>query len=107
MYPIEVPLDRPLSAPMDDKVEIAERELREAAALGREYGVSVITRIVRTRDAGEAIVEEARRRGSEIIVMGVPVRRRAGERMFGRVTDYVLRNADCRVMVGAAPIGSA
>jgi APA family basic amino acid/polyamine antiporter len=105
LYPIEVPLDLPLSAPMADKVAVAEHELREAAALGRQYGVSVVTRIVRTRDAGEAIVEEARRRGSEIIVMGVPVRRRAGERMFGRVTDYVLRNADCRVMVGAAPLG--
>jgi APA family basic amino acid/polyamine antiporter len=105
LYPIEVPLDLPLSAPLADKVAVAEHELREAAALGRQYGVSVVTRIVRTRDAGEAIVEEARRRGSEIIVMGVPVRRRAGERMFGRVTDYVLRNADCRVMVGAAPLG--
>jgi len=101
-----VPLDRALSDPMHDKVAIAEHELREAAALGREYGVSVVTRIVRTRNAGEAIVEEARRRGSEIIVMGVPTRRRAGERMFGRVTDYVLRNADCRVMVGAAPVVS-
>ena len=80
-------------------------ELREAAALGSQYGVSVITRIVRTRNVGEAIVDEARRRGSEIIVLGAEQRKRGGERMFGRVIDYVLRNADCRVMVGTQAAG--
>ncbi len=100
LYPIEVPLDRPLSDAMGDEVEKAERELRETAALGDEYGVTVITRLVRTRNVGEAIVGEAERRRSEIIVMGAADRQRAGERMFGRVIDYVLRNATCRVMVG-------
>jgi basic amino acid/polyamine antiporter, APA family len=104
MYPLTVPLDQPLSAPTDrERLLEAERQLREAAALGREYGVEVIPRIVRTRNVGQAIVEEARRRGSEIIVMGAEQRQRAGERMFGRIIDYVLRNAGCRVMVGALP----
>ncbi len=100
LYPIEVPLDRSISDAMSDQVEEAERELRETAALGDEYGVTVITRIVRTRNAGQAIVDEAERRRSEIIVMGASDRKRGGERMFGRVIDYVLRNAHCRVMVG-------
>jgi APA family basic amino acid/polyamine antiporter len=104
LYPIEVPLERPLSDPMTEQVHEAERQLREAVALGREYGVDVVTRIVRTRNTGEAIVEEAARRGSEIIVMGTPDRRRGGERMFGRVVDYVLRNATCRVMVGTPQV---
>ncbi len=84
---------------------MAERELSEAAALGREYGVYVIPRIVRTRNVGQAIVDEARQRRSEIIVLGAEQRKRGGERMFGRVIDYVLRNADCRVMVGTQPTG--
>jgi APA family basic amino acid/polyamine antiporter len=103
LYPIAIPLDRPLSDPMHEEADLAEHELREAAALGREYGVEVITRIVRTRNVGEAIVEEARWRGSEIIVLGATQRMRGGERMFGKVIDYVLRNADCRVMVGTQP----
>ncbi len=58
MYPILIPLDQPLSAPVDpERLLEAERELREAAALGREYGVDVVTRIVRTRNIGQAIVE--------------------------------------------------
>ncbi len=105
MYPIEVPLAQPLSAPMESETAEAERQLREAAALGREYGVNVITRIVRARNVGEAIVDEAQRRGSEIIVLGARDRKRAGERLFGSRVDYVLRNARCRVMVGAMPAG--
>jgi APA family basic amino acid/polyamine antiporter len=105
LYPIQVPLTRSLADPMEEEAHQAERELREAAALGSQYGVSVITRIVRTRNVGQAIVEEARRRGSEIIVLGAEQRKRGGERMFGRVIDYVLRNADCRVMVGTPATG--
>jgi nucleotide-binding universal stress UspA family protein len=105
LYPIIVPMNLPLSAPMAEESILAEHELREAAALGREYGVLVIPRIVRTRNVGQAIVDEARRRRSEIIVLGAAQRNRGGERMFGRVIDYVLRNADCRVMVGTQPTG--
>ena len=70
MYPIEVPLDRPLSDPMEP------RRPRPSASCGRPRRWaastvwSVITRIVRTRNIGEAIVEEAAGAGSEIIVMG-------------------------------------
>jgi nucleotide-binding universal stress UspA family protein len=105
LYPIQVPMNLPLSAPMGEESRRAERELSEATALGREYGVYVIPRIVRTRNIGQAIVDEARRRRSEIIVLGAEQRKRGGERMFGRVIDYVLRNADCRVMVGTQPTG--
>ncbi len=105
LYPIHVPMNLPLSAPMEQESRLAERELGEATALGREYGVYVIPRIVRTRNVGQAIVDEARRRRSEIIVLGAEQRKRGGERMFGRVIDYVLRNADCRVMVGTQPTG--
>jgi APA family basic amino acid/polyamine antiporter len=105
LYPIPVPMNLPLSAPMDEAVERAEQELSEAAALGRQYGVAVIPRIVRTRNVGQAIVDEASRRRAEIIVLGAEQRKRGGERMFGKVIDYVLRNADCRVMVGTQPSG--
>jgi APA family basic amino acid/polyamine antiporter len=107
IYPIEVPLAMPLSAPMHRETQEAERELREAAALGRQYGINVVTRIVRTRNVGQAIVQEAERRGSEIIVIGARQRDRPGQRLFGPKVDYVLRNAHCRVMVGALPPAGA
>jgi nucleotide-binding universal stress UspA family protein len=63
----------------------------------------VIGRFLRERSAGQAIVEEAHRRDTEIVVMGA--RRQelvgGGRAVFGHTVDYVLRNAPCRVMVAA------
>jgi APA family basic amino acid/polyamine antiporter len=103
---IELPLELPLDAELPDELEERANDLLdEARAIGDAYGVNVIGRIVRARRPGPAIVEEATRRHSEIIVMGAPrrdVRRRRG-RVFGDTVDYVLKNAPCRVMVAAAP----
>jgi APA family basic amino acid/polyamine antiporter len=104
MTAIEVPLELPLDAELPSLVREANEQLDEARAIGESYGVSVITRLIRTRLAGRAIVDEAARRGSEIIVMGGPrrVRLAAGRRaIFGDTVDFVLKHAPCRVMVAA------
>jgi nucleotide-binding universal stress UspA family protein len=54
---------------------------------------------VRARHAGHAIVEEADRRGTEIIVLGAP--RGMHKNIFGHTVDYVLKHAPSRVMVAA------
>jgi APA family basic amino acid/polyamine antiporter len=101
---IEVPLELPLSAELQEEEQRAHRELGEARAFGESYGVRVLERLLRARSAGRAIVEEAERRGSEIIVVGAPRRGhgRRGRAVFGATVDYVLRNAPCRVMVAAS-----
>jgi APA family basic amino acid/polyamine antiporter len=103
---IEVPLQLPLDAPQRPEVEERAHDLLdEARAIGDAYGVDVVGRIVRARRPGRAIVDEAERRNSEIIVMGAPrrdLRRRSG-RIFGDTVDFVLKHAPCRVMVAAAP----
>jgi APA family basic amino acid/polyamine antiporter len=99
---IDVPLDLPLDAELPDEVREANEQLDEARAIGDSYGVRVIGRIARTRNIGRAIVDEAIRRNSEIIVMAGPrrVRLQHGRRqIFGDAVDFVLRHAPCRVMV--------
>jgi basic amino acid/polyamine antiporter, APA family len=99
---IEVPLDQPLDAALDEDVHEANEQLDEARAIGDSYGVRVVGRIARTRNIGRAIVDEAVRRHSEIIVMAGPrrVRLQRGRRqIFGDAVDFVLRHAPCRVMV--------
>ena len=104
VHVIEVQLDLPLNAWLPDRVAQADRELDEARRIGESYGVTVIPRLIRARSAGPAIVEEARRRGTEIIVIGAARNEltRARRAVFGRTVDYVLRQAPCRVMVTAA-----
>jgi APA family basic amino acid/polyamine antiporter len=102
---IEVPLELPLDAYLPEQVEEANEQLDEASAIAELYGVQVTERIVRARNAGRAIVDEATRRGSEIIVMGGPrrVRLASGKRaIFGDTVDFVLKHAPCRVMVVAS-----
>src|SRR5436309_1293840 len=101
---IVVPMELPLDTPVPEAEERANELLDEARDIGDRYGVRVIERLVRARDAGRAIVEEAERRHSEIIVMGsprLPHRTRQSE-IFGKTVDYVLKNAPSRVMVAAA-----
>ena len=109
MTVIEVPLDLPLDADLPDEVREANEQLDEARAIGESYGVNVIARIVRARNGGRAIVDEAVRRGSEIIVMGGPrrIRLATGKRaIFGDTVDFVLRHASVRVMVAAGSAAS-
>ncbi len=73
--------------------------------MAERYGVRMIERLVRSRSAGRAIVEEAERRQSEIIVLGAP--RAERRQIFGQTVDYVLKHAPCRVMVAAGTKAAA
>jgi APA family basic amino acid/polyamine antiporter len=106
---IEVPLELPLDADLPEELAEANRQLDEARAIGESYGIRVIPRLQRARNSGRAIVDEAARRGSEIIVMGGPRRMRlsAGRRrIFGDTVDFVLKHAPCRVMVAAGRVAA-
>jgi basic amino acid/polyamine antiporter, APA family len=110
-----IPMSLPLDASLPDaQIKHARQVLARAKAVGEEYtGVHVATATVRTRRAGFAIVDEAKRRGVEAIVLGAeePSLIRGGGRLGGRggplegfvgdVTKYVIRKAACRVIVTA------
>jgi nucleotide-binding universal stress UspA family protein len=95
-------MDRPLEAVTPQEEAVADEILEQARALVEAYGVRAMTRLVRARRAGPAIVEEAERRNAELIVMGAP-RRPARRRtaIFGPTVDYVLKASPCRVLLTA------
>ena len=117
IYVAEVPLTVPLDAPLPAETsERADRALERARVVGGEYkDVDVSISLVRARQAGASIVGQARDRGAEVIVMGAepPSRVRGGSILggigasrpdeIGRVTEYVLRKAPCRVLLTAPP----
>jgi APA family basic amino acid/polyamine antiporter len=96
---VVVPLELPLDADLDIQLEEANRLLDDSAAIAESYGVRSVERVVRARQAGRAIVEEADRRGAQVIVLGAP--RFQHRQIFGHTVDYVLKHAPCRVMVAA------
>jgi APA family basic amino acid/polyamine antiporter len=119
VYVTEVPMALPLDARLPpDEVERARKALARAKQIGEEYeGVEVATTAVRGRRVGSTIVERARRRKVEAIVIGAepPSPIKGGgllggvgsrPRELGEVTAYVLAKAPCRVVVTAPPDGS-
>jgi APA family basic amino acid/polyamine antiporter len=105
LHVIPVPMEKPLDAELFEAEERAEASLAEAKLLAAEHGVTVEGKIVRARSIGEAIVEEARSEGVDLIVMGSAPRWRRQSRFFSPTVDYVLRHAPCEVMVIAYPQG--
>jgi nucleotide-binding universal stress UspA family protein len=95
---VEVPPQLPLDAHMDEEDEDAHAVLARAQALAETYGVDVTPCVVHARDAAEAIVEQARRTGAELLVVGGTC---GGRRIRGTIRD-VLRKAPCRVALIAA-----
>jgi basic amino acid/polyamine antiporter, APA family len=96
---IVVPLELPIDADLGEQLAEADHLLDEYRTIAEPYGVRVVERVVRARNAGRAIVDEAERRGAEIIVLGA--RRGRHRAIFGHTVDYVLKNAPSRVMVAA------
>jgi basic amino acid/polyamine antiporter, APA family len=102
---VRVPMEQPLDADMPEASETAWASLDEARELAEEHGVEIETVSVRTRSLGEAIVEQAREWGADLIVMGSAPKWRRQSRFFSPTVDYVLRKAPCEVMVIAYPQG--
>jgi APA family basic amino acid/polyamine antiporter len=119
VWVFEIPLSLPLDAPLpDSQIKRARAALARAKQVGEEYeGVQVATATVRARRTGQAIVNEARRRGVEAIVLAAeePSKVRGGalfggvtvplDNYVGDVTKYVIRKAPCRVILTAPPAG--
>jgi APA family basic amino acid/polyamine antiporter len=105
LYVIRVPLDQPLEAELDEQEEAAAASLAEARLLGADHGVEVDVETVRARSIGDAIVAEARRRDTDLIVVGSAPRWRRQSRFFSPTVEYVLRKAPCEVLVVAFPEG--
>jgi APA family basic amino acid/polyamine antiporter len=119
IYVLEIPMSLPIDARVpDEQIDRAKRALRRAKEVGEEYeGVEVAPATARARSIGAGIVEEARRRGVEAIVLAAeePTRIRGGallggrggprDRYVGEMTRYVVEKAPCRVILTAPPGG--
>jgi APA family basic amino acid/polyamine antiporter len=117
VYVVEMPLSVSLnSPPPQERLSLAEAALERAQEVAEEYEtVDVRTSMVRARTLGAGIVEAARSRGVEVIVMGgePPTRVKGGAvlggiggsrpKEIGPVTEYVLKRAPCPVLITAPP----
>jgi APA family basic amino acid/polyamine antiporter len=104
LYVIEVPFNLPLDARLPTERENAQAVLEQAAVVADQFGVKMTPIVVTARAAGRAIVEEAKERRSEVIIVGATRKRRFTERALGTTIDYVLQHAPCEVLINLVPL---
>jgi basic amino acid/polyamine antiporter, APA family len=98
VYVIQVPPQLSLEAGMEEEEERGLGVLEAARVRAREGGLKIRTSLIRTRNPGAALVEEARRRGSEIIYLDA-LHAPPSERALGPTATYLLTERPCRIVV--------
>ena len=99
VYVIAIKRSLPLEAKIEPETRKAESILDHAESVAEEENYEAETDVLQAREAGPAIVDEAVERGVDLILMGVPYKRRFGQFSLGTVVPYVLTNAPCRVIL--------
>jgi nucleotide-binding universal stress UspA family protein len=73
--------------------------LTEAKKFYEEAGISCSTELmVRGKDPGEDIVEYAKVKQVDLIIVGVRIRSRVGKMLLGSTAQYVILKAHCPVL---------
>jgi len=104
VYVIEVKRELPLEVDLPAEVEKGEEVLQKAEEVARHWKQEMETEVLQARDAGTAIVEEAERRGVDMVMVGLRYRKKFDQFYMGSTVSHVLKNAPCRVYVCREPI---
>lgn len=102
----ELPLTKPLSAPLGEVEQVTAARLSRLRSATDKLGVRLTSTITRARAAGRAICQEAARREADAIVIATGAKPRTGDAIFGKSVSYVLRHAPCDVVILRFPEAS-
>jgi APA family basic amino acid/polyamine antiporter len=98
VYVLPVPSQLPLDAGLEDEEARGRSVLESARIKARREGIKVHTGLIRTRNAGSALVEEAVRLGSDVIYLST-LHAPANEQRIGPTASYLLAKRPCRVII--------
>lgn len=98
VHVIEVRWNMPLDAVLEAETERGELLLDDGHNIAKQLGIEVETELLQARDAAAAIIDTARERGADLILLGMPYRRRFGRTYVGRTVQDVYLGAPCAVL---------
>ena len=105
VHVVEIDWTLPLDADIAGRSEEVQRVLDIAETVAEGSHVTLEPVLLQARDVGAAIVDEAIERDADLLVVGLPYRKRfGGEFAIGRTIPYILQNAPCAVWVVRDPI---
>jgi nucleotide-binding universal stress UspA family protein len=98
IHVIEVRWNLALDAVLDAETERGEVLLDEATKVAQQAGIAIETELLQAREAAAAIIDTARERGADLILLGMPFRKRLGRVYVGRTVTNVYVGAPCAVL---------
>lgn len=105
VHVVEIDWTLPLDADIAGRSEEVQRVLDTAEAIAEERKMVMEPVLLQARDVGAAIVDEATERDADLLIVGLPYRKRfGGEFAIGRTVPYILQNAPCAVWVVREPM---
>lgn len=108
VHVVEIDWSLPLEADIASRSEDAQRVLDAVEGIAESEHQGVETVLLQARDVGAALVDEASERGADVLILGLPFRKRfGGDFAIGRTVPYVFSNAPCAVWVIREPISES
>jgi nucleotide-binding universal stress UspA family protein len=105
VHVVEIGWSMPLDADVAARSEEAQQILDHAELAAETLKTRLEPVLLQARDVGAALVDEATERGADLLVVGLPYRKRfGGDFAIGRTIPYVLQHAPCEVWVVREPI---
>ncbi len=98
VFVLPVPSQLSLEAGLEDEEDAGRAVLESAREQARRAGFKIHTGLIRTRNPGAALVEEAGRVGADVIYWSA-LHAPAGEQQIGPTAAYLLSKRPCRVII--------
>jgi APA family basic amino acid/polyamine antiporter len=98
VYVLPVPSQLSLESGLEDEEAGGRSVLESARIQARRAGIKIHTGLIRTRNPGAALVEEAERVGCDAIYWST-IHAPAGEQRIGPTAAYLLGKRPCRVII--------
>ncbi|HMD51567.1 MAG TPA: APC family permease [Solirubrobacteraceae bacterium] len=98
IFVLPVPSQLSLEAGLEEEEAQGRSVLESARIQARRAGIKIHTGLIRTRNPGAALVEEAERVGSDVIYWST-LHAPAGEQRIGPTAAYLLSKRPCRVII--------
>jgi len=98
VHVIEVKWNMPLDAVLDAELERGEEILAHAEKVAEKLGSHLTTEVLQAREAAAAIIDTAVEQKSELILLGMPYRKRLGRVYVGGTVEEVYLRAPCAVL---------
>ena len=98
IYVLPVPSQLSLESGLEEEEARGRSVLESARIQARRAGIKIHTGLIRTRNPGAALVEEAERVGSDVIYWSA-IHAPAGEQRLGPTATYLLTKRPCRVII--------